>query len=166
MKLLARTLSLLAIASLTLFFSNCGKGGGETAPEKVALGKLSKTWNIVSADRSGTPADETADFTNFDLTISGTFNSGSPEGPYDYDVSGGQPVLSPWPQGVAGTSGTWTFAGIPEKNEGLIGRNDDVAMYYILSSNGQLTLTFNLPIGGGYQARTSQVEGDWTFVFD
>src|SRR6478736_2346420 len=105
MKLLTRTLSLLAIASTALFFANCGGGGDDKKPEEIELGKLTKTWNIVSANLDGT--NRTTDFSNFKLTLSGTFNSGSPEGPYDYDVTGSRPTPSPWPDAASGNGGTW-----------------------------------------------------------
>lgn len=48
MKFLTRTLSLITVASLALFFANCGgDGGGGSAKEKTQLKKLSKTWEIV-----------------------------------------------------------------------------------------------------------------------
>lgn len=165
MKLFTRTLSLLAIASLTLFFANCGSDGGETNPMKGQLGKLSQTWNIVSAAYGNPAVDRTADFTGFTLTMSGSFDSDNPEGPYDYDVANGQPVLSPWPQAPDGSGGTWEFASTPVGDSGLILRNDGIGMEYTISS-GQLTLTFNFS-GPGYPAtKAAQVEGDWTFVFN
>ena len=164
MKLLTRSLSLLTIASLTLFFANCGGDDPKTAPEKGALAKLSKTWNIVSADLDGD--DRTSDFLNFDLIISGTFNSSNPEGPYDYEVTGNQPVLSPWPQAPDGSGGTWTFGGTPESNSGQIARNDRVGMFYVIDGD-QLTLAFTLSQDAGYPAsKVSEVGGEWTFVFN
>src|SRR5688572_29552825 len=147
MKLFTRPLSLLAIASMALFFANCGSEGDSKKPEEIELGKLSKQWSIVSADLGGTT--RTADFTNFKLTLSGSFNSSSPAGPYDYDVSGNQPVLSPWPQAPDGSGGTWEFSGTPNTDSGLILRSDDVGMTYTIS-NGQLTLQFTLDPDAGY----------------
>src|SRR6188768_3377680 len=95
MKLFTRTFSLLTIASLALFSTNCKDDPAAKTPEEIELGKLSKTWNIVSADLDGT--NRTADFSNFDLIISGAFNASNPDGPYDYDVSGSRPTPSPWP---------------------------------------------------------------------
>lgn len=163
MKLFTRTFSLLTIASLTLLFSNCGDDPKGKTPEEIELGKLSKTWSIVSATLDG--ATRTADFSNFDLIISGSFDSGSPDGPYDYDVTGSRPTPSPWPGAAEGNGGTWTFAGTPATDSGLIARDDGTAMTYTISG-GQLTLTFNFN-GTGYQgARSSQVNGDWVFVFN
>lgn len=166
MKLQQRFLSILTILSLAVF-SNCSSdGGNETPPEKVALGNLSKTWNIVSADRDGTAANEADDFTNFKLTISGDFVSATPEGPYDYSVSGSQPILSPWPQTPDGNGGTWTFGATPEAKSGLIARDDGTAMTYVIDDTGKLTLTFNFSGLGYPAAKAAQVTGNWTFVFN
>lgn len=160
MKFLTRTLSLITVASLVLFFANCGgDGGGGSAKEKTQLKKLSGTWEIVSADLDGD--DRTADFTNFTLTIGGTFNSDTPEGPYTFSVSGSRPDPSPWP-----ASGTWTFANI-SGNEGNLLRDDDVPMHYRIASDGQLTLEVECA-ACDYDgaARTTEVNGPWTFVLD
>ncbi|MBL7841729.1 MAG: hypothetical protein JNJ75_16410 [Cyclobacteriaceae bacterium] len=161
MKFLTRTLSLVTVASLALFFANCGgDGGGGSAKEKTQLKKLSGTWEIVSADLDGD--DRTADFTNFKLTIGGTYNSDTPEGPYSFSVSGSRPDPSPWP-----ASGTWTFANI-SGNEGNLLRDDDVPMHYKITSNGQLTLEVECAACDypGSGARTFEVNGPWTFVLD
>jgi len=163
MKLFTRTLSLLLIASLTLFFANCGGDDPKAAPEEEQLDKLSQTWDIVSADLDGT--DRTADFANFDLIISGSFDSDNPEGPYDYDVTGSRPTPSPWPDAANGNGGTWTFAATPDGDSGLIVRDDGIGMGYEIVG-GQLTVTFNFTGAGYAGARTAQVEGDWTFVFN
>lgn len=159
MKFLTRTLSLITVASLVLFFANCGgDGGGGSAKEKTQLKKLSGIWEIVSADLDGD--DRTADFTNFTLTIGGTFNSDTPEGPYTFSVSGSRPDPSPWP-----ASGTWTFANI-SGNEGNLLRDDDVPMHYRIASNGQLTLEVECAACDYDGARATEVNGPWTFVLD
>lgn len=159
MKFLTRTLSLITVASLVLFFANCGgDGGGGSAKEKTQLKKLSGTWEIVSADLDTDP--RTDDFTGFTLTISGTYDSDSPEGPYQYSVSGSRPDPSPWP-----ASGTWTFANI-SGNEGNLLRDDDVPMHYKIASNGQLTLNVECAACDYDGARTTEVNGTWTFVLD
>ena len=163
MKLLTRTLSLLAIASTTLFFAGCGGDDPGKKPEEVELGKLAKTWNIVSADLDG--ATRTAEFANFKLTIGGTFDAANPDGPYDYDVTGSRPTPSPWPDAANGNGGTWTFGGTPTTDSGLIARDDGTAMTYTISG-GQLTLTFNFTGTGYAGAKTAQVNGNWTFVFN
>lgn len=166
MKLLTRTLSLLAIASTALFFGNCGGGGNDKKPQEVELGKLAKTWNIVSADLDGSLADETAGFSNFKLTLSGTFDGDSPDGPYDYSVSGSRPTPSPWPGATQGNGGTWTFGGTPTTDSGLIARDDGTAMTYTIGSDGRLTLNFTFNGTGYTGAKSAQVNGNWTFVFN
>ena len=91
MKLLTRTLTLLTITCLALFFANCGGDGGEDTPvEKTQLGKLKGTWVIVSATlEGGTPTpDKTADYAGFTLTFEGTFDEDSEETfPYTYSTT-------------------------------------------------------------------------------
>lgn len=160
MKFLTRTLSLITVASLVLFFANCGgDGGGGSAKEKTQLKKLSGIWEIVSADLDGD--DRTADFTNFTLTIGGTFNSDTPEGPYTFSVSGSRPDPSPWP-----ASGTWTFANISGNEGNLLREDDDVPIHYKIASNGQLTLNVECAACDYDGARTTEVNGTWTFVLD
>lgn len=160
MKFLTRTLSLITVASLILFFANCGgDGGGGSAKEKTQLKKLSKTWEIVSVDLDN--VDRIQDFDNFTLTLSGTFDSDSPEGPYTYAVSGSRPDPSPWP-----ASGTWTFANISGNEGNLLREDDDVPMHYRIASNGQLTLEVECAACDYDGARTTEVNGTWTFVLD
>jgi hypothetical protein len=158
---------MLALSVLAMAFVQCGDDDKETPIEKEQLDKLSQTWNIVSADLDGT--DRTGDFSGFSLTISGSFSSDSPEGPYDFSVSGSRPTPSPWP-----ASGNWFFGADPEsqiiRDEDDNGNVDgtDLGMNYIIASNGQLTITFDCPDGGCQFAgsRVKLVEGAWTFVFD
>lgn len=164
MKLLTRTLSFLSIASLTLFFANCGGGGDDKSAEEVQLGKLSQTWELVSAELDGNPGAQIDP--NFTLTISGSFNSDSPEGPYDFSVSG-TTAPSPWPP-----SGNWFFGPDPEtqliRDEDDNGNLDasDLGITYSIDSSGDLTMTFTCPDGGCQYAgaRTKEVEGTWVFV--
>lgn len=160
--LISRTLAIIGITSLAFFFS-CGKDDPKPNPYKDQLGKLKKTWNIVSAELDGD--DRTADFSGFTLTISGTFDSDTPEGPYDYDVAGSRPTPSPWPGAAEGNGGTWEFAAEPDGNTGMLLRNDEIGMAYEIV-DGELKLTFNFT-GTGYQgARTAEVEGNWEFILD
>jgi hypothetical protein len=160
MKLLTRTLSLLLITSLTLFFANCGSEGGEKKPEQVQLEKLSGTWMLGTATLDGDEnlAAEVIE-SGFSLTIGGTFNADSPDGPYTYAVTG-TVTPSPWP-----ASGDWTFDST-SGDSGLIVRDDNTGITYSIGSDGKLTLTFNYTGAGFDGARTSQVEGDWIFVLD
>lgn len=159
--LITRTLSVIGITSMAFFFS-CGKDDPKPNPFKTQLGKLTDTWNIVSAELDG--SDRTSDFTGFTLTISGTFDSDTPEGPYDYTVSGGQPPLSPWPQTPDGNGGTWEFVGEPDDDSGLLIRNDGTGITYEFINN-ELRLTFSFT-GAGYSARTAEVTGNWEFVLN
>jgi hypothetical protein len=160
MRISIKSLSLILIAASALSFS-CGGGGAETPKEKIQLGKLSKQWSIVSAKLGS--ETKTSEFNNFKLTISGTFSKNSPEGPYNYSVSGSRQEPSPWP-----ASGTWQFNSIGSGDSGSIVRlDDDIAIEYVIQNN-QLTITFNCPEGVcDYPgARAGSVQGDWEFVFN
>lgn len=163
MKLLTRTLTLLTIASLTLFFANCGgDDNGGTPKQKKQLQKLSKTWNLVSAELEGVTGQPVQIGDNFTLTIGGTFDSDTPDGPYTYSVTDTE-FPSPWEP-----SGTWEFVSIGSGNSGMIVRSDGVGVSYTLASNGQLNLSFNFPESaeGHPGAKTKAVGGDWTFVLE
>lgn len=160
MKMPTKFLSILAVASLALFLGNCGDDSTSEAPEKTEFNKLKGTWNRVSVSLSTITGDPTQIDSDFSLTIGGSYNSNSPEGPYTYSVSGTS-APSPWP-----ASGTWTFAAEPDKNEGLLLRDDGVVMSYTLN-NGQLTIKFTCTTCDyAGAARTSQVSGNWEFVLD
>ena len=160
MKLLTRTLSLLAIVALTLFFANCGGDENGKSKEEVQLGKLKTNWSIVSVELDG--VDRIDDFTGFTLEFDGTYDKNAVPGdyPYDFTVSGNRPPISPWP-----ASGFWEFGGDPET---LIVRDDEIGIVYSINSNEQLTLTFFCPEGGCQYpgSRTAQVVGTWEFVLD
>jgi hypothetical protein len=160
LKLAARTVSLAIVAGALVFFSNCGGDDKPTPPEQTQLKNLSKTWNISSATLNGTNRTS-PDFNNFTLTISGTFNSGSPSGPYNFSVGGSRPDPSPWP-----ASGTWTFTNIGTGNSGSLLRNDGVPITYSIASNGQLTLELICTSCDYPGARTEQVNGTWVFVLN
>lgn len=160
MKTFSRFASLLILTGVIIVFTNCGGDDPPPPPEKGQLEKLSKTWNIVSASLDGN--NRTADFTSFKLTISGTFNSTSPEGPYQFSVSGSRPNPSPWP-----ANGTWTFTNVGTGDTGSLLRNDGVPMIYTIASNGQLTISDLICTNCNYPGgRTEQVNGNWTFVFN
>lgn len=159
MKLLTRTLSLLTIASLTLFFANCGgdDGGGKSKEEKQ-LDKLKKNWNIVSVTLDN--VDKLQLFTGFTLEFSGTYDKDAQTGdyPYDFTVGGNRQDPSPWP-----ASGSWEFGGDPET---LIVRDDGVGIVYSINSNGELTLQFTCTTCNYAGSRTAEVQGNWEFVLD
>lgn len=168
MKLLTRTLSLLTIASLALFFANCGGDDGDKTPkEKDQLKKLSKTWVLETPDGADLDGDDrTSDFANFELTISGTYDSDNPEGPYNYSVTGSRPDPSPWPGASDGNGGTWEFVAFQSGDEGDLVRDDNVTMHYKINSNGQLILNVTCFTCNYEGAKTSEVNGTWTFTFD
>ncbi len=163
MKLLTRTLSLLTIASLALFFANCGGDDGDDTPkEKDQLNKLSKVWLIKTPNGAALNGDDrTGDFTGFKLTIGGSYKPDTPEGPYNYSVQGSMPDPSPWP-----TSGTWEFVSIQSGNKGNLLRDDDAPMTYQINSEGQLILTVQCADCTYPGAKVLAVNGTWTFTFN
>ncbi|GIV36052.1 MAG: hypothetical protein KatS3mg032_0431 [Cyclobacteriaceae bacterium] len=151
---------LMVLAVLVLTLSHCGKDNPAPPAEQVQLDKLKKTWNLVSVTLDG--ADKKAPAgqiqTSFALTISGTFNTANPKGPYNFTVTGTE-APSPWPP-----SGTWLFGDDAESQ--IIRQNDNVAITYSISPSGQLTLTF-VCSGCNYPgARTETVDGNWVFVLE
>lgn len=163
-KVVSRLASLLIVAGVLVFFSNCGGDDPKDPAQKVQLEKLSKTWTILSAHLGSderTSDFETPDFT---LTITGTFNSNSPDGNYNFSVGGNRPDPSPWP-----ANGQWKFITTGAGDSGAIQRiGDGITMSYSINSSGQLNLTFNCPIGVcNYDGdRNKEVNGDWTFVLN
>jgi hypothetical protein len=158
MKMLTRTLSLVVITSLGFYCVGCG--GETTEPdlvEKVQLAKLSSTWNVSSVTLDNN--SRISDFTNFKLTLAGTFKDSSPKGPYQYSVSGSRPSNNPWPP----AGGNWSFGADTSKD---IVRHDnpDLSMSYTVTDT-QLTLTFNYTGNGFIGGRTAQVSGNWVFTF-
>lgn len=158
MKLLTRTLFLLTIASLALFFANCGGDDGDDTPvEKTQLGKLVGKWNIETATlEGGTPTpDKTEDYTGFTLTFSGTFDEDNEDTyPYTYATTN-RPDLSPWE-----ADGDWGF-GDPKTQ---IIRNDGLGITYTLSSDGKLKLEYTFSGPGYPAAKAAEVQGKWTLV--
>lgn len=148
-----RILSLFSIVAVLLTYAGCK--GKDPDPEPIAdvqFDKLKKTWKINTVSLDGT--DKTADYTNFQLTFSGT--KGVP--PFDYSTSG-RPSLSPWK-----SSGKWDFGTAVETQ--IIrdkGTADELAVSYNVTES-TLTITFNFS-GAGYPARTGVVSGDWSFNF-
>lgn len=161
MKLLTRSFSLLTIASLVLFFANCGGGGGEeSSKQKTQLSKLSKTWRLGTAKLGDNDSPDQI-LSNFTITFSGSYDSDSPDGPYQFDVTG-TTFPSPLPE-----TGDWTFSFFGSGDTGMILLGpDDIAINYTINSAGKLILTFNYD-GEGYEAaKVLAVEGDWEFVLD
>lgn len=158
MKLLTRILSLITIASLALFFANCGGDDGDDTPvEKTQLGKLNGTWVIESATLEGAAdPDKTADYAGFTLSLEGTYDEDSDETfPYDYTTTN-RPDLSPWE-----ASGNWGFGSNPKTQ---ILRDDGLGIVYTLGSDGTLTLEYTFFGDGFPNAKAAEVTGNWTLV--
>src|ERR1043165_4311975 len=97
-------LSVIALAIL-LGYTGCGpkKDPGPTEEEQ-ALTNLSATWKVTGGSNSNTDVtldgvSKKADYSGFQLTISGTAGAAS----YGYTTAG-RPQLSAWP-----SSGSWKF---------------------------------------------------------
>ena len=148
-----RILALFFISAVLLTYSGCKGKDPDPAPvTDVQFDKLNKTWKINTVSLDGT--DKTADYTGFQLTLSGT--KGTP--PFKYATSG-RPSLSPWP-----ASGKWDFGAAPETQ--MIrdkGTADELAITYaVTESTLTVSFTFN---GTGYAARTGVVKGAWIYTF-
>ncbi|HEX5171691.1 MAG TPA: hypothetical protein VFW11_21075 [Cyclobacteriaceae bacterium] len=158
MKVLARILSLIVVASATTVLMNCDSGGGsEKSAEEVELGKLSATWTMTAVDLDGT--DRTSDFANLVLTISGTYSNSTTNPVYSFSFTGTRPNPSPWP-----ANGTWRFESVPNK---IIRRLDDNQLinYSLTSNDTQLSMDFNYQGAGFAGGRVAEVNGDWSFTF-
>lgn len=148
-----RILALLFISAVLLTYAGCKGNDPDPVPvTDVQFDKLNKTWKINTVSLDG--ADKTADYTGFQLTLSGT--KGTP--PFNYATSG-RPSLSPWP-----ASGKWDFGAAPETQ--MIrdkGTADELAVTYaVTESTLTISFTFN---GTGYAARTGVVKGAWIYTF-
>jgi len=159
MKVLARILSLIVVASATTLFMNCdGGGGGGKSEEETQLDKLKGTWTLSSVTLDNTPR---SDFQDVTMTISGTFTKG---GTYQYIFSGTFPNPSPW---QIKSPGTFKF---DENNIGskLVRGGDNIVINYTVSSSS-LTLSFTCSscdyAGGAASGRVGEVNGNWVFNF-
>ncbi len=153
-----KRLTWLFIAVITAGLVSCGGGDDAKPRNEIVLGELSKTWNLTEAKLDGTTRN---DFQNVKLTISGSFNSANPLGPYNFDFIGTFPNPSPWP-----TNGQWSFS--DDKATTLIRSSDNQVITYSVSGN-QLSLTISGYSGpgftGGTFTRTKAVTGTWIFTF-
>jgi len=153
MKLVSRILTLLVLASATVFYSSCGGDDGPTKSETdQQLEKLNGTW-VISA-----PTDVTQDgnpppfvFTNMELKITAT--AGSTTFPW---TATSRPELSPWD-----SQGTFQF-GDPVASQ--LKRSDDVTITYNVTDT-ELIMTFAFANSAGYPGRAKSVEGNWHFEF-
>lgn len=149
---------IVILIALGIYCIGCSeKNPAPDSVEKVQLAKLSNTWTVSSVTLDNT--SKIADFTNFKLTLAGTFNEATPRGPYQYAVAGSRPSNNPWPP----TGGTWSFGANP--SDDLVRHdNPDLTINYTVS-NTQLILIFTY-LGDGFAGgRKSQVSGNWVFTF-
>jgi hypothetical protein len=151
MKNLARILSLLVLAAVTVFFSACDKGEDDE-PDVAAqqIEKLVGTWSA-STVTYNTSTDYSADYADFTIVIASSSNN-----TMTYTITG-RPVdtLSPW-----NANGTLTF-GTDVLTQ--LKRGDGVDITYAVSgSTLQLTMS-GYPSDKGYPTRVESVEGDWVF---
>lgn len=144
---------LLFFALVIALFTYSGCGGGDTPEEPITdvqLGKLTKTWKVASVSLDG--VDKTSDYTNFQLTLTGTKGTTS----FGYTTAG-RPTLSPWKSG-----GSWEFGTAVQTQ--IIrdkGTADELAMTYAVTETTlQITFTYS---GAGYTARTGVVKGQWVY---
>ena len=153
--------ALLFAAAVAL--SSC-KSDPDPSVQEVQLKKLVRTWTLNSVTLDGVNKKTSNEYNNFKLSISGTFNSATPDAEYNYSVSG-RPQLSPWP-----ANGKWKFGtGAPQSQ--LIrdaGTGNEIAITYTLQENPlQLTVSYNYQGSGiDIDGRTSVVKGNWEMVFN
>lgn len=154
MKIL-RVISFLAVAVVLSTYMGCKPKDPDPEPiADVQFDKLKKTWKISTVSRDG--VDRTADYTGFQLVLSGT--KGTP--PFSYTTTG-RPSLSPWP-----ASGTWEFGSAVETQiirYNTIDDNELPITYTVTEST--LTLTFNFPDNLEGYSRTEEIQGPWIFTF-
>ena len=160
MKITPRILSLLILASVSLFYVGCkDKDDDKKTEEETQLDKLKGSWTLVSAS-DGDDRTEHFDGPVMVLTLSGNYVAG---GTYNYSLTGERPNPSPWP-----ADGTWIF-GANKLTEMIRDPNttSEVEMNYTVSDTN-LTISFNVPEGsaGWPGGRVQSVTGDWTFTFE
>lgn len=107
-----------------------------------------KTWTLVSASLDNEPAAQILE--SFTLKITDDKS---------YEVAGTE-FPSPWP-----SNGTFTVSSSSE-NSGILHRDDDTDIAYVLADDGKLTMTFSFNADGYAGAREKTVGGDWVFVLE
>jgi peptidoglycan hydrolase-like protein with peptidoglycan-binding domain len=150
MQLTNKIFGLLILAGV-LLLSGCGSDESMSAQEKQ-LKKLSATWVVTNATMGGT--NYTADYADFELTLSGSANSSV----YAYGVLG-RPEISPWPAG-----GTWAFGSDVKTMLTRDSGADQLSIAYTVT-NTQLTMSFSFTGEGYSAARVNSVSGNWTYTF-
>ena len=153
MKFAARIVFAVAVIFSLVMSSGCKKHKDEPVPvTDTQLDLLTKgAWKATSVKLDG--ADKTADYSAFQLTMSGT----KPNTTFNFTTSG-RPTLSPWPE-----SGNFTFDTASPTT--TLSRNDTppVSVQYAATAT-QLTMKFTFS-GNGYTARVGNVKGVWDFTF-
>jgi hypothetical protein len=150
MKYSSRILSLLALVSMTVFFTGCDKGeDNKKSAKDKQIEKLVGTWNASEVTYKGAIQ---ADYGDFQLVLSGDNGDDGVE----YDANN-RPAdkKGPWPAG--GTLFFGDNVATQFEREG-----DDLDIDYLLSGT-TLTLTFNYA-GSGFDGRTDEIEGQWVFT--
>ena len=149
MKHLKHLLTALVFVSL-IIFTNCGGDGGggssvDPADDQAEL--IVFTWSLTSNGAVLESAAQ-AEWNGFTLTFTGDGDGGN------FSTSGSQ-TTDVWP-----SSGTWTFDG---DDIGTIARSDGVNIEISSVTSSGMTLAFTINTSGS--ARTSGVDGNWTFSF-
>jgi hypothetical protein len=142
----------LFILTAMLLLSACSSDETMSAQEKQ-LKKLSATWVVTSASMDGT--DYSAEYADFELTLSGSTNSSV----YAYGVLG-RPEISPWSSG-----GTWVFGTDVKSTLTRDSGADDATEIAYSVTDDQLTLSFSFAGEGYHSGRISSVSGNWTYTF-
>lgn len=152
MKIAARILSLLILASLASFYVACDNTDDPKESETdQQIKKLDGTWQTTAYTLDGvTPPD--LDYSSFVLTVNGEPGNTS----VNYSVSGrpaGKP--SPW-----NSSGTLEFGDNVKQN---LVREDGVSINYSVTDE---TLVIDFTFSSTpYNGRVGNVTGNWHFEF-
>ncbi len=143
--------NLIYLFLFSIVLMSCGSGDPQPDQAAQKLEELShRNWKIQSVTRS--TIDYTHLYTNFNITISGTKDL------LQYQTFN-RPSTSPWM-----ASGTAVFGDQISKQLILNpGTADELHVDYEANAK-RLEIRFYFE-GDGYNARVSQVEGPWIFVF-
>ena len=153
MKLVSRILTLLILASATVFYSSCGGGDDNTTSETdQQLAKLNGTWVVVlSDDVTQNSKEPPFEFKNLTLKIN------APAGSTTFNwTATNRPPQSPW-----NSQGTFVF-GDPVASQ--LKRDDTVTIAYNVTDT-KLIMTFDFDNSAGYPGRVKSIEGNWSFEF-